>query len=292
MQLLEEYEELIERDSAQISVLWKITQIFLYFLSTISGYCCAIIFYILWVDIFGGHCPLWAHAYMIPKVKIIDPNNDDCENPETMTKDIEIDHENWLNYIIVRYDYESNCKVYYFVSLCSCIFGIVWIALFSVCGKGGYDTRIITAPWRIVMPALSFNLIFTIVSMYAAHDLQAGFTKFKFDIQKLFSEITEDNKPASSQMICDVLQQYVEMYNVNGHDTCSLFVVLEISTWLMAWSWTIGLIILMIRVLIVVDFRLLKIMIYEIPYNSVTSLSNTNIDSTSIQLESKKEKQN
>lgn len=63
------------------------------------------------------------------------------ENYESIEKIIESDHENLVNNIIVRYDHERSCEVYYLVGLCSCIFGIVWIALFSVCGKGGYDTR-------------------------------------------------------------------------------------------------------------------------------------------------------
>lgn len=59
----------------------------------------------------------------------------------------------------------------------------------------------------------------------------------------------------------------------------------------MAWSWTIGLIVLIIRILIVVDFRLLKVMIYEIPYNSIELSPDNNIENTSIQSESVKEKE-
>lgn len=59
----------------------------------------------------------------------------------------------------------------------------------------------------------------------------------------------------------------------------------------MAWSWTIGLIILMMRVLMAVDFRLLKVMIYEIPYNSDTVHPTINVDNKSIESEGGKEKQ-
>lgn len=59
----------------------------------------------------------------------------------------------------------------------------------------------------------------------------------------------------------------------------------------MAWSWTIGLIVLIMRVLMAVDFRLLKVMIYEIPYNSNTLHPIINVDSTSIESEGGKEKQ-
>lgn len=51
----------------------------------------------------------------------------------------------------------------------------------------------------------------------------------------------------------------------------------------MAWSWVAGLILLLIRVLLVVDFRILKIRIYELPNNSVTLSSDTNKDNIKIE---------
>lgn len=52
MLLLEEYSELIERDSAEISFLWKGLQMLACLLSILSGYSCAILFYMLWVFLF------------------------------------------------------------------------------------------------------------------------------------------------------------------------------------------------------------------------------------------------
>lgn len=51
----------------------------------------------------------------------------------------------------------------------------------------------------------------------------------------------------------------------------------------MAWSWVAGLILLLIRVLLVVDFRILKIRIYELPNNLVTLSSDTNKDNIKIE---------
>ncbi|KAI4479665.1 hypothetical protein M0804_011062 [Polistes exclamans] len=228
MQLLEEYEELIERDSNQISILWKILQIFFYFLTTISGYCSAILFYIFWENIFGGHCPLWAHTYIISTVIVIHSNND-CVERETFVKNIEPDYKNWLNYVVIKHDYEKH---------------------------------------------------FTI---YVAHDLEVGFKTFKFDMHKVFVELTKNSELLSDQMICNILQSYVEVYNVHGYNACNLFFTLKILTWTMAWSWVAGLILLLIRVLLVVDFRILKIRIYELPNNLVTLSSDTNKDNIKIE---------
>lgn len=49
MKLLEEYQELVERDSVEISCLWKYLQMFLYLLCAISGYASSVLFYTLWV---------------------------------------------------------------------------------------------------------------------------------------------------------------------------------------------------------------------------------------------------
>lgn len=49
MKIIEQYQELIERDPAEISYFWKIAQSVLYLLCALSGYICSILFYIIWV---------------------------------------------------------------------------------------------------------------------------------------------------------------------------------------------------------------------------------------------------
>nr|XP_050866570.1 uncharacterized protein LOC127071377 [Vespula vulgaris] len=268
MLLLEEYKELIERDSKEISFLWKIVQISGYFLSAISGYCSSIIFYIFWEDIFGGRCPLWAHVYALSTRTVINSNNDDEQN------ETNIELQNWLNNIAVRYDYEKNCEIYFYMSLFSCIFGIMWIAMFSVYGKGGYDIKVIHSSWRIVIPAFIFNFVFTTVTSFTTYDLQKGYEKFTFDMQKVFSELTKSNK-LSKDMICNILQSYVEMYDVHGYNICNVFFIIQILGWTIAGSWIFNLMLLVIRILLITDFRILRVRVYEIPYNSIIpSLAN------------------
>lgn len=69
----------------------------------------------------------------------------------------------------------------------------------------------VMAPWRIVMPALFFNLIFAMVAMYAVHDLVAGFTKFQFDIQNLFSDLVD------SELISNQVYVYIMSFIVFKH---------------------------------------------------------------------------
>ncbi|XP_035737244.1 uncharacterized protein LOC118448286 [Vespa mandarinia] len=288
MQLVEEYKEFVERDSKEISILWKIIQIFCYFLSAISGYCSSIIFYIFWEDIFGGSCPLWAGVYAHSTATVINSNND-YESNETI---VITNFKNWLSYIVVRYDSETNCEIYFFTSLLSCTFGIIWIAMFSVCGKGGYNNRIIHSPWRIIVPALLFNFAFSILTLYATYELQAGYAKFRFDIQKVFSELTKRNE-ITYEMICSILQSYVEMYGVHGYNICNVFFILQILAWTMAWSWIFNLMLLVIRILLVTDFHILKVSVYEIPYNSIIPSSENDKDNIKTEpSENEKKKKN
>lgn len=78
------------------------------------------------------------------------------------------------------------------------------------------------------MPALFFNFISTIVTMYAAHDLEAGFTNLRFELRKLFSEVVGDHKLVSNEMMCDIMQKYVEISNLKEHNICNLYVFLEV----------------------------------------------------------------
>ncbi|XP_020283479.1 uncharacterized protein LOC109854619 [Pseudomyrmex gracilis] len=136
MQLAREYTELIERDSEEISFLWKGLQMLCYFASAVSGYSCAMLFYILWNGLFGGHCPLWAKLdYLSESIRVED------EHLHDYVAVVRLNATDWKRYVIVSYDYEGHCEFYHAVCFISCIFGIVWLTMFLMCGKGGYDSR-------------------------------------------------------------------------------------------------------------------------------------------------------
>lgn len=45
----------------------------------------------------------------------------------------------WWNYVTTSYDYRNKCIIYFITCFLSCIFGTIWLILFLICGKGGYD---------------------------------------------------------------------------------------------------------------------------------------------------------
>ncbi|XP_076638296.1 uncharacterized protein LOC143350229 [Colletes latitarsis] len=185
MQLLEEYHELIERDATDISYLWKLIQIFLYFVCAISGYVCSILFYLIWQQSFNGNCPLWAKSV---SMLIMDSILDDTVNKYTTNSS----YTDWWNYVITTYDYRYKCIMYFMTCFLSCIFGIVWLTLFFICGKGGYNMMILQAPWRIVPYAMFFNLIFAIITTYITIDLEEGYKKFSNDVKNVFFKMNSN----------------------------------------------------------------------------------------------------
>ncbi|XP_020718607.2 uncharacterized protein LOC100643691 isoform X2 [Bombus terrestris] len=256
MKLLEEYQELVERDSVEISCLWKYLQMFLYLLCAISGYASSVLFYTLWEQIFGGNCPLWAKAILLKEDIKLDDIHGVCKI-----------NSDWWKYIYIDYRYENICVVYLITSFSSCIFGIVWFILFLMCGKGGYDVTIYPGPWRIVFPAIYFNLVFTIISIYTHYNLQQGYKTLSKNIKNISSEIYDMCQIIVDVSDCEIIRIYMNIYNFYTHNLdymCNIILYLQVPSVVMMCSWIGGLVILIFRIIMINDFRILRIKIYEL----------------------------
>lgn len=55
MQLTKRYEEMIERDASEISILWKILQVFFYLVNAVAGYTTTYTFYMFEVYFNRNH---------------------------------------------------------------------------------------------------------------------------------------------------------------------------------------------------------------------------------------------
>ncbi|XP_076656651.1 uncharacterized protein LOC143361270 isoform X2 [Halictus rubicundus] len=179
MELLEEYQELVERDAADISWLWKLSSAFFYMTSAVTGYICSILFYVIWNHAFDDNCPLWAKSVlMVP----VESEGDDIADEVS----VNLIDENWWDYIITDYDYKYRCKIYFTTCFLSCVFGTIWFAMFLICGKGGHDIAIFQAPWRIVFPATIFNVIFVIITTYIVTNLEKGYLVFSQNLKSIY----------------------------------------------------------------------------------------------------------
>ena len=71
----------------------------------------------------------------------LQPRVIDQEEEDAMKELVPSVQQDWQQKVIIAFKYTGRCKLYHLVSLCSCVFGVAWLMLFAMCGKGGYDTR-------------------------------------------------------------------------------------------------------------------------------------------------------
>ncbi|XP_034942496.1 uncharacterized protein [Chelonus insularis] len=255
------HEELIERVSQEISTTWKLIPIFLHFLSAVSGYATSILFYIFWNDIFGGQCPIWAklqipERHQIPKTdKIAEFDND---------RDIIHDND-WRKNVIITFLYEWHCNYYHFICLCSCSFGVIWCMLFARCATGIY-----AAQWLIVPPALIFETVFTAIVYSAAYDFEHGYLSFTNNLKHVAYSSMNATQLSEFSHDCDLVVFYLKIIHFSWHNLCQVHYILKILSWTMAWSWIGGLAYLLVRIIVVNDFRLLRTIVYKISNKKIT----------------------
>lgn len=85
-------------------------------------------------NIFGGHCPLWTELTLIYGTE-----EEVAQELTDLFEENKIRSKGWAEYVIVNYECERDCQVYLTVCFLSCIFGAVWLMMYFMCGKGGYD---------------------------------------------------------------------------------------------------------------------------------------------------------
>lgn len=132
--------------------------------------------------------------------------------------EIKSNYTDWWKYVVMDSEFVYKCNIYLITCFLSCILGITWFTFFFMCGKGGHNvamqvsvTYIINqklikihvmnvilmcryeSPWRIVLPAVLFNFLCTILSMYANYNFQQGLKEFNKNIKNVFFEIYQSS---------------------------------------------------------------------------------------------------
>ncbi|XP_015120224.1 uncharacterized protein LOC107043304 [Diachasma alloeum] len=264
LEIIDSHKSIIERDSREISGGWRIITMFLHFMSAGSGYACSTLFYIFWKDIFGMNCPIWASLEPPIHVRLLREMGTELveeEGPEFVTDD-------WRKKLIIEFKHDLHCNFFFYTNLCSCSFGVVWLMLFWRCGKGGYDTRVFTAPWRIVPPALLFHIIFSPIVIGVVHDFSYGYWSFTKNLKTVASSYMNTTEMSRFEKHCEIVSYYLEVYAINRYNICYVYTAIQVFSWIMAWSWLSILGVLSLRVITATDFRLLITTVYKIPKKS------------------------
>lgn len=144
------------------------------------------------------------------------------------------------------------------------------------------------APWRIVPPAIFFNFIFLLVTTYTTIALKQGYKDFTNDLRNIFFEICSKYNINNGTSQCDIVQSYVNAYNYHKPDVCNIIAWVQAFSSIMMWSWIGGFMVLILRVILVVDFRILKITIYNLPQDH--AVNSIKVDKTEKSNDKHKEK--
>lgn len=96
------------------------------------------------VDLCGEHCPLWAEVKQLLHVeKDEDNQGNDLEMKNTIDqRSLKIGgYFDWTQEVTATFKFQGYCQWFHATCIVSCFFGVVWLTLFSMCGRGGYDNR-------------------------------------------------------------------------------------------------------------------------------------------------------
>ncbi|XP_066993984.1 transmembrane protein 179 isoform X2 [Anabrus simplex] len=223
MVMLEQYITLYERESKFVFSAWKAIQILIYFFAAVSG---IIASYSLGQlsGIFDSGCFLFSNITF----------------NGTSASQVDILKTEWGK--------ESYCQFCQYVPVSSVIFSVVWATFFTMCGRGGKTTHGLSQPWRIVYPALIFNITFFLVALVAAIKLQQGIDAF-------CTEFIRNNNEAK----CRDLAKYIIVGSKTGETAFIYIVMAQVASWINVCSWILGVLLLLLRCLCVADFTVMKI---------------------------------
>ncbi|XP_068993776.1 uncharacterized protein [Neodiprion pinetum] len=246
MRILTKHKELIERDANDISILWKLLQMLFYCVSAIAGYVTAHAFF-MFQDLFDRRCILWATPGLEPDRKV--------SVAGIVNYRISSMGQPWQDRLTVSYNTQHHCSTIQIISILSCICGIVGFSFFSICGRGGYQVGIYYSPWRLVGPAILFNLCLTLLTWRSACNFQEGFHHFQYRLNGMLNQ--SGNEP---------ITEYLPTGKKNTYNRLvwKYYGITKISSWVEVAAWVMGLTLLVLRVVNVTDFRLMKTSVYAL----------------------------
>nr|XP_021186434.2 uncharacterized protein LOC110373479 [Helicoverpa armigera] len=236
------YEELrlIERSETEINGAWKGAHLLLFFLAFVFGSFCTFCFHML-MYLFDEKCVLFPKLLSLTTVK----HNVIYEFIPS-TKDVGVLPVDFLS---TQWVEKSTCSLPTFVPLVSGIFGLVWTTMFLMCSTGSRTLTGLQRPWRVLPPVFVFSLLMgglcvytSVVTHYGLHEL----------CLKL-GEIT--GSPTCSYTVNVATLSHER--RIRGVYQATRLTIL--SAWLHTACWLLSALLALVRVLLAVDFQLVRI---------------------------------
>ncbi|XP_049877855.1 uncharacterized protein LOC126375055 [Pectinophora gossypiella] len=241
--LYEEY-RLIERTDPEINGAWKGAHLLLFFLSFVFGSFCTFCFHVL-MYLFDDKCVLFPKLLSIRDLR-----------RSSSTSGIILDfiaHKDVdalpVDFVTTQWVDKSVCYLPTYVPLVSGICGLVWTTMFLMCSSGSRTLTGLQRPWRILPSVFIFSLAMAGLCIYTSIVTQYG-------LQELCTKLGEITGSSTCTYTINVATLAYER-RIRGVYQATRLTML--SAWLHTACWVGAAALALARVILVVDFRLVRI---------------------------------
>ncbi|XP_062536504.1 uncharacterized protein LOC134205343 [Armigeres subalbatus] len=264
MAVLMSYHRLIEKDSQHVSYCWKISILMVLVVAVGSSLIISFSLYSLW-ESFSLNCFVGANLSFVISSSESDllhigdfmQSEQDSGNLNKLRNSTPVDDKYIIHEYSSKWSNPDYCEYLVYTPLFHALIGVIWMALFVTHGHGGEGVgSIIPRPWRIVIPSLVFFLICGISAFICASLTTSGLTEFCKEFNKIIS---------TGGTECARMISYFSMNEANDLVLPDKnYYLVAAFPWIWAISYVCGALIIVLRIILVVDFELIRIVVSTI----------------------------
>ncbi|XP_055543158.1 uncharacterized protein LOC129728721 isoform X2 [Wyeomyia smithii] len=253
MAVLLSYHRLIEKDSKYINNCWKSSILVILFVSISSSV--AITFSLQSLKkSFRNNCFMGAKPSFIHSSGLITANNNiTCHSNSVYS----VGETCVIDELTSKWNNQDFCEYLIYTPLFHALTGVIWLALFSMHGPGGKGNgSIIAKPWRIIFPSFIFFVLCAISALICASVGGNALKEFCDEFNKVH---LNDDFDCGQMILYFSWQENDELIRPDKS-----YYLLKVFPWIWATSYITGTLVMLLRILLVTDFQLMKIVISTI----------------------------
>ncbi|KAG6455465.1 uncharacterized protein LOC115446948 isoform X2 [Manduca sexta] len=154
-----------------------------------------------------------------------------------------------VDFLSTQWVDQSACYLPTYVPLVSGIFGLVWTTMFLMCSSSSRTHTGLQRPWRVLPPVFIFSLAMTGLCVYTSVITHSG-------LQELCAKLGEITGSVSCTYTINVATLAYERRIRGVYQATQLTIV---SAWLHTACWLMSALLTLARVLMAVDFQLIRV---------------------------------
>ncbi|XP_023934632.1 uncharacterized protein LOC112043457 [Bicyclus anynana] len=238
--LYEKY-KLVERAEPEVNSVWKGAHLLLFFLAFVFGSFCTFCFHML-MYLFDEKCVLFPKLLSLSSLRqntIYEFISDDKDVADMLPVD----------FLSTQWVEKSTCLLPTYVPLVSAIFGLVWTTMFLMCSLGSRVLTGLQRPWRVLPPVFLFSTAMGCVCVYTSAVTHYG-------LQELCLKLNEVTGSTTCSYTVNVATLAYQRRIRGLYQATQLTIV---SAWLHTACWLLSALLAVLRVLLVVDFKLVRV---------------------------------